>query len=276
MITKNSLKIISGRRVLIREEKYAYLLPCERLRSLISNFTITFPDPSIISDNYTVMPHGSVTLVFFQDSGGLHSWLFGPASKPQKIGDIANKCDYIFIIEFQPAGFYPFGKMNQKELKDKIISFSSIDPSLDAVLRHSLSSSLTPDDLLEELEKQLIQNIKFPYPEELAQALLAAVQTEGVVTAAEISNDVHYSPRHLNRLFNLYLGMSRKAFSRLVKINRSFKLLNEKSNTLEYISEKLGYYDVSHFVKDFKTVCGITPQTYRANMSDFYSEVAKF
>ncbi|WP_302417647.1 helix-turn-helix domain-containing protein, partial [Blautia marasmi] len=80
----------------------------------------------------------------------------------------------------------------------------------------------------------------------------------------------------LNRLFNVHLGISMKSFSRLVRINKSFQLLNEKSNSLASICEKLGYYDVSHFVKDFKLVCNITPQQYRTNMSDFYNEIAKF
>ena len=99
---------------------------------------------------------------------------------------------------------------------------------------------------------------------------------EGILTSIEISDKAYYSPRHLNRLFNLYLGMSMKSFSRLVRINRSIRLLNEKGNPLAFICEKLHYYDVSHFVKDFRLVCGITPQVYRSNMSDFYSEIAKY
>ena len=41
-------------------------------------------------------------------------------------------------------------------------------------------------------------------------------------------------------------------FSRLVRINKSIDLLNESTQTLAVVCEKLEYYDVSHFVKDFK------------------------
>lgn len=277
MINKNNLKNISqSGRILIREEDYAYLLPCEPLRNLISNFTITFPDEKSISDDYTVMPHGSVTLVVFQYKTVIHSFLFGPATRPQKVGDIANKCDSILIIEFQPAGFFPFTKINQKELTDRIIPFSYIDDSMDNMIRNIFTISASVDELLLELEEKLILSIQFQYPEELALAMKNMIEMEGIVTSADISNDVFYSSRQLNRLFNLYLGMSMKAFSRLVRINKSFQLLNDKTNTLDKICEKLGYYDVSHLVKDFKTVCNITPQEYRTNMSDFYSEIAKF
>lgn len=277
MIDKSSLWNISGNRsVLVREDNYAYVLPCEELRGFISNFTISFPDKTMISDNYTIMPHGSVTLVLFHDNTGFNSFLFGPTTKPRRVGDAANKCDVVFIIEFQPAGFFPFTQISQKELADKVLPFSLIDRPLDKTLRTIFSAVLTADQLLLECERTLILSIQFAYPEELALAIKTIIQMEGIMTSFEISNQAFYSPRHLNRLFNLYLGMSIKAFSRLVRINKSIRLLNISKNTLDDICERLGFYDVSHFVKDFKTVCGITPQEYRTNMSDFYSEIAKF
>lgn len=277
MINERSLLQISeNRNIMIQGENFAYLQPCEKLNHVISNFTITFPDRSMISDNYTIMPHGSVTLVFFIYKAKLHSFLFGPTTKPIKVGDIANRCDTIFIIEFQPAGFFPFTKINQKKLTDRVVPFSLVDDSLDMTMQTIFRASLSVDELLFAFEKELMRNIQFQYPEELALAMKFIIQTEGTKTSMEISNTVFYCSRHLNRLFNLYVGMSMKSFSRLVRINKSLQLLNEKSNTLDVICEKLGYYDVSHFVKDFKIVCKITPQEYKINMSDFYSEIAKF
>lgn len=277
MIDKSSLMYIpENRKILIQGEDFVYLLPCEQLSSLISNFTITFPNELVISDNYTIMPHGSVTLVLFNYNDEIYSFLFGPTTKSIKVGDLANKCNVILIIEFQPAGFFPFIKINQKELTDKIIPFSLVDESLDNILSNIFTTSLYIEELLFKLEKMLLLNIQFQYPKELSLAIKNIIKMEGVITSVEISNNAFYCSRHLNRLFNFYLGMSMKSFSRLVKINKSIHLLNEKTNTLALICEKLGYYDVSHFIKDFKMVCNITPQEYRTNMSDFYSEIAKF
>lgn len=277
IINKGSLLHISkDREILIREENFAYLLPCDKLKNIISNFTITFPNRTIISDDYTIMPHGSVTLVLFYYQTELYSLLFGPATKSVKVGNIANKCDSIFIVEFQPAGFYPLKKINQNELTDKIIPFSMMDTSLDTAMKKIFRTSLSVDELLYKFEKIILQSILFQYPKELAHAIKVIIQTEGTMASADISEKIFYCPRHLNRLFNVHLGISMKSFSRLVRINKSFQLLNEKSNSLASICEKLGYYDVSHFVKDFKLVCNITPQQYRTNMSDFYNEIAKF
>lgn len=277
MINKKSPKNTPENRViLISDEDFAYLLPCEQLRNIISNFTITFPNEAMITDDYTIMPHGSVTLVLFSYHTKLHSLLFGSTTKPVKVGDIANKCDVIFIVEFQPAGICPFIKMNQKEFTDKIIPFSLIDAPLDIALRNIFITSTTVNDLLVEFEKKLIQSIQFRYPDELEGAIKSIIHMKGNMSSSEITSKFFYCSRHLNRLFNTNLGMSMKSFSRLVRINNSFQLLNKNTNTLSMICEELGYYDVSHFIKDFKIICGITPQEYKVNMSDFYSEIAKF
>lgn len=222
------------------------------------------------------MPHGSVTLVLFLYNRDLHCFLFGPSTKPQKVGDLANKCDVIFIIEFQPAGFYPFTNINQKELVDKIMPFSWIDATFDTSIKRAFLTSSAVDEILQAVEEILLLHIRSKYPKELSLAMKAIIQAEGVINSEEISDHASYCSRHLNRLFNQYLGLSMKSFSRLVRINKAIRLMNDKRTTLADVGNTLGYYDESHFVKDFKLVCAITPQAYKSRMSDFYNEIAKY
>lgn len=91
-----------------------------------------------------------------------------------------------------------------------------------------------------------------------------------------ISREVCYSERHLNRLFDNYLGMNIKTFSRLVRINKTLRLLQDPRRSATAAAIQSGYYDLSHFIHDFKTLCGTTLQVYRSNKSDFYSEIAKY
>lgn len=202
MISKNSLlHIPKNRELLLLAEDFAYLLPCRNLKNLISNFTITFPNKIIIPDNYSIMPHG---IVLFYYNTELHSFLFGPTTKSIKVGNIANQCESIFIIEFQPAGFSPLKNLNQNELTDKIIPFSSIDSSLDTAIKKIFKNSTSVDELLSEIETEILQNIMFHYPKELNSAIKLIIQMEGIISSSEISDETHYCSRHLNRLFNLY------------------------------------------------------------------------
>ena len=46
--------------------------------------------------------------------------------------------------------------------------------------------------------------------------------------------------------------------------------------SLTHLAQELGYFDQAHFIHDFRSVCGVTPGTYRAELSDFYNEPLKF
>ena len=109
MITKDDLRFYrEPHRVLEKGEDYMYLLPHPALRDWISNYTVTFPGSDMISNHYTVIPHGCATLVCSCDETGMSSRLFGPATAACSVGEQANQAEMLFIIEFQPAGLYAF------------------------------------------------------------------------------------------------------------------------------------------------------------------------
>lgn len=262
--------------VLLRANDYIYLLPHPVLRDQISNYTITFPNKGIISDNYTVIPHGSATLVFSYDWSGLHGDLFGPITKSCVVGSLANQSNMLLIIEFQPAGLYAFTGLNQKELANRTISFEFINPTLNRLILETLDSTNHLDELITRLDRLLLENLNTAYPPALQMATKIILETLGNVSCKNLSASVNYSERHLNRIFEHYLGMNTKTFSRMVRINKAIRLMENLQNNMACVSYETGFYDLPHFIHDFKSVCGKTPQEYRNNMSDFYSEIAKF
>lgn len=261
---------------LLAGENFAYYAPCAKLSPLISNYTVTFPGKHLLPDDYTIVPHGSATLVFTYDGREIKSQLFGPLSRPCHVGKNANECAFIFIIEFQPAGLYAFTGIRQKDLIDQIVSFDLTDPALDNALKKVILISERASELLSQVEHLLLEKRKNAYPTELNSAIHLIIEHCGGISPTEISDAICYSERQLNRLFNQYLGFNMKHFSRIVRINQSIHLLNNTQNSLSYVSDMAGFYDLSHFIKDFKAVTGINPREYRRNMSDFYSEIAKF
>lgn len=70
--------------------------------------------------------------------------------------------------------------------------------------------------------------------------------------------------------------MGIKSFARLVRVNKAIRVLRKPQRSLTQVYLQAGYCDLSHFIHDFKSICGITPQEYRDNVSDYYSEIAKF
>lgn len=263
-------------RILLRENDFVYLLPHPALRDCISNYTVTFPSRAIISDAYTVIPHGSATLVFSHDGNRLHGDLFGPMTMPCAVGGLANAADMLLILEFQPAGLFAFTGLRQKELADRILPFERIDPALSGAVSEALESSRSLDELLGRLDRRLLESRCAAYPPELRAAVKLMIEHGGGLSCRELSAAVYYSQRHLNRVFDHHLGMSAKTFSRMVRINKAIRLLKDPRCSITCASCETGFYDLPHFIHEFRSTCGMTPQEYRSNLSDFYSEIAKF
>lgn len=264
-------------RVLIRDTDFAYLLPHPALNNWISNYTITFPSEGMMSDKYAVIPHGCATLVLSFDGTKILGNLFGPATKPISIGNEANRLRFLFIVEFQPAGYYAFSGMPQNELTDTVIAFETVNPALNRLMAQQMETAADIHNLITEMDRLFLAHLKTAfYRAEFSLANQMIVKSGGAISVKELSKNVFYSERHLGRIFGEYIGVNIKSFSRLVRVNKAIRLLQQPYSSITQTYLQTGYYDMPHFIHDFKSICGITPQEYRDNLSDFYSEIAKF
>jgi transcriptional regulator GlxA family with amidase domain len=101
-------------------------------------------------------------------------------------------------------------------------------------------------------------------------------QSGGQISIKSLAASEYISERHLNRIFENSVGISVKTYERLVRINRAVKLY--KNNTLQsvsHIAQESGFFDESHFIRDFNEFCNATPNTFVKKMSDFYNEPFK-
>ena len=192
------------------------------------------------------------------------------------IGRQANQNDMLFIIEFQPAGLHAYTGVDQRELSDQTLPFSFINPVLNKKIMETLDSVHSMHELVIHIDHILLSCLPLTRPGELHLSVESIIKNSGNISVKELSEAVYYSERHLNRIFSRYLGMNTKTFSRLVRINKAVRLLQNPGTSISSVCYSAGFYDLSHFIHDFKDVTGITPLDYRHKMSDFYSEIAKF
>jgi AraC-like DNA-binding protein len=93
----------------------------------------------------------------------------------------------------------------------------------------------------------------------------AGIESDGGRRSVEaMSRDAAISPRNLDRLFQRLLGFSPKYFARIVRFQRALRILmGDASTTLAEVSADCGYFDQSHFVKDFRRFTGGVPRGYK-------------
>ena len=260
-------------RILVQEDNSIYIQPHVQLARYISHYNINFPMESLWDGTFTIIPHGRVTLAVEFDGSNFQFLLFGPTTKPQTIQ--SDPSIFHMIIEFQVGGFYAFGGIDQHDLTDRVIPLELLDYSLCTNLQSLLEEELEINRLIQKLD-HLLLSIHHPVGNPLlTEAIGCILSSREFITTKRLSHELHYSERHMNRIFNQNLGMSTKTFVKLLRMNRVIYRMNQSNISSSMIAESLGYYDMSHFIRDFKTICGVTPTEYRKNMSDFYSAIAK-
>ncbi|MEK6282544.1 MAG: helix-turn-helix domain-containing protein [Acidobacteriota bacterium] len=74
---------------------------------------------------------------------------------------------------------------------------------------------------------------------------------------------VNLSSSRLEHLFKAETGVTPVSYLKKLRIERARELLETTFLTNQQIIIKVGMYDESHFVKDFKKAYGLRPSQYR-------------
>ena len=86
------------------------------------------------------------------------------------------------------------------------------------------------------------------------------------ISLTDVADFVFLNPAYFSRYFKQYTGMNFIAYLLDVRMNHAKKLLSE-DYSIEEITRICGYSSVRYFSQSFKKHMGITPKTYRLNLS---------
>lgn len=206
---------------------------------------------------YNVVADGCIDFFFDLVNTG-ENYVMGFSSEHTQFS-LEGKFSYAGV-RFFPGAFPIFYHIKASELTNKCYYISDIAPhvsqGLEGLLnnnRESLKPALDRYFLKMAFSNSLNIDLRF------LESLEIILKSEG---ALKIQNDIDtcISKRQLRRLFDFYIGASPKEFNKIVRfqkfLNRSATRNCLRKGKLYY---DLGYYDQSHFIKDFKTLYGVTP-----------------
>lgn len=90
----------------------------------------------------------------------------------------------------------------------------------------------------------------------------------GNITAEEVSNEVNWSCRQINRYLNKYLGVSLKTYLNIQKCHSSYSHIGKGQ-----LYPNNNYYDQSHFIREIKKHTGKTPKEIYKNQNDRFIQL---
>lgn len=100
---------------------------------------------------------------------------------------------------------------------------------------------------------ECIQNICRQINENIAESTSLSV----------FASEYGYSTTYLGKIFHKFTGVSFSQYLLNARINQAKLLLRTSDLPISTIAEQLGYYDTSHFIKQFKQIVGRSPNVYR-------------
>lgn len=71
------------------------------------------------------------------------------------------------------------------------------------------------------------------------------------------------SSRYLHKLVQQHTGLSPREFRKIRRFQASLRLLVAHEQPLTAVAHACGYFDQSHFIRDFRAFTGLTPSAYR-------------
>ena len=82
----------------------------------------------------------------------------------------------------------------------------------------------------------------------------------------DIARSLYVSETCLRRLFAEICGVSPMQYAKIIRIEKACELLENNKININQIAYKVGYTNISTFIKNFKEVTGKTPKDWRQNI----------
>ncbi len=181
----------------------------------------------------------------------------------------------IIGIKVKPTALTHLFGLTMDSLTDKVIDVPVVlGTRLDALeqdLRHAHDHDGYVNLLNDHFRKLLLAAGYKTSPVDQAVDLIFA--HKGMIAVTDMVERIGIGERQLERLFKKYVGLSPKFFARIVRFSTIFQLIQQEDPGWAGLAYESGYYDQSHFIRNFKAFTGEDPSRYgfdEKNMANFF------
>jgi AraC-like DNA-binding protein len=203
---------------------------------------------------------------------------FGTRNTFSKACEIRTKGDFfnISVRLILPNGLCVFTKIPMNNIYNhNAVSLTDIfDKQEVNDIAEQLFRSKTDAQRLSILESYLVSKVTYNCPPLFGQIMMNIHESKGAVNVFQLAKQFQTSERTINRYFNMYIGVNPNSYINLIRIRSVLNLQVNANKNLSEAAFDAGYYDQSHFIKQFKDFTNLTPKQFLKNnsvLSDFYN-----
>lgn len=214
------------------------------------------------TDSVTYIPNGCMDILFILDSDGSHMEILGSSTQAKQIRRLS-EASY-FGIRLKPGLCISYQGLTLKDITDHELLFEHIREGFLTDFFCYLKETDELEQKIDLFHSYFDSYINAGEVNDLTGYILSEINfSQGNVKIHELADELHYSERHISRIFQDTMGLTPKTFARIVRFqNVVDSILHQPIHSLcDYMSE-LGYSDQAHFQREFKQYTGITPKRF--------------
>lgn len=167
------------------------------------------------------------------------------------------------LVIFNEGGLRAFSKVPCNELYELNISSENLFNTAEInELLERLAESPDNRQRLKIIEAFLVKKLNNNHPDLLVKNAVQLIkQNNGDIRIKDLAADLHISQDPFEKRFRAIIGSTAKQYASIIRLRH---LINSypSYDSLTEASFEAGYFDQSHFIKDFRLFTGQTPKDF--------------
>ncbi len=259
---------------------YKVLLPHPSLRSHVGCYWILKTDARFATRQEVIIPDGYGEIIL--NLGAPYAWQPAGCQAPRIIRDthLVGQRDTSVTVKL-PARLYQVGvKIKPVALRSLLglppagltnclVHSSEVGGHALAELAEKLHEVACEDRLVQLLDAFFGHTLRGRVEADAVteQALHRILGQKGILRVDEVKKELNVDYRTLERRFKATTGLTPKEFARIIRFKNAYKAFRGNQGQDPFFFLDWGYYDQSHYIREFRHFMGSTPGAFRAGLT---------
>jgi AraC-like DNA-binding protein len=256
--------------------RYREIIPGNLLKQYVKCYYIYESDSAVAFDD-TVFPSGCMEIIFNLGTGQWQTApegefvttppveFWGQVVKPLPVRSIGRNT--MLGIRFYPHAGSCFIQDEVGRYNNQIVDLNNISGRHVSSLHGRLLETANWNKRIEMIENFLLNQLSVSAKKLNKIGVVNDIMSEiGKEDFYENITDIAFrygiTSRYLQKLFLQYTGLTPKLYTKINRFQNSLRLVSKKDRSLTSIAYDCGYFDQSHFIREFKYFTGYTPSVF--------------
>ena len=173
----------------------------------------------------------------------------------------------MFGIRFYPHTASLFLNDDVALFNDHVTDFTAVAGKSVHILHTRLLGTTLLNNQIELVEEFLLKGLslfgkRFNWLPVINRVITELKQDDFFENIENMVSRYGLTSRYLQKLFLQYTGLTPKLYHKINRFQKSLVLVSKRNSSLTSIAHECGYFDQSHFIRDFKSFTGLLPSVH--------------